>query len=207
MGLLAGCRPPAYGSDLDPARWPGPDGLGVSSGWEYLVHSRPREGAAPIAYFYFVDHGCQLIPGELHFWPWRRPKLPADLGPEDIAYLEQRWAGNIEPTVDGFAPVQVSERGTALELPIGTWRIQASPTVVDRAWPAYADTRLFLELTVDPEYDVLVLMHHAVPPRARSHDAYERRLARRADRYSWRCYAGENLTPRFEAQLEDAERP
>jgi hypothetical protein len=211
VGLLAGCRPPpAYGSDIASARWNrnGPWGLGVGTGWEYVVRSRPREGKTPIAYFYFVDDRCRLRPGEIHFQPWRKRELPADFHPEIVVRIEQRRAGKFEPAVDGYPPVQVPERGAAVELPVGTWDIEAWPALVDQGWAKYADIRVFPTLTVDPEYDALILMHHAVPPKARSAftDAYERRLERRLERYGWRCYAGENLTPRFDARLEDAER-
>lgn len=205
VGLLAGCRPPAYGSDLDPERWDD-FGLGVSTGWEYFVHWRPREGAVPITYLYFVDHQCRLIPGEVRFEPWRKRRLPADLEPETVQRIEQHWAGQVEPAVEAIAPVRVPEQGAALELPVGTWQLDAWPTPADRPWPEDAEVRVFPWLTVVAESDAVIVMHHAVPPRARDSAAYDRRLGRRADRFSWRCFAGENLTPRFDARLADAER-
>jgi hypothetical protein len=184
--LTLGCHPVVRDSDLRSELWDG-FATGISSvGYEYDVHTRPRTYDQARTYFVFVDHRCRLVWGTLELLPFRKSVEPAG-----------------EPELRSW---QLPATGGYMALAPGTWVAIGYPQ--PGAWPWAPDWmgRVRLDLHVTGEHDTLVVMHHVVPPRIRQGSVYDGMVSRRSSHYMNRCFAGEDLEPRFDVQLEQAWR-
>jgi hypothetical protein len=207
--LMLGCHPVVRDSDLRSELWDEWNfAMGSSSGgYEYYLHRRPRTHDQARTYFVFVDHRCRLVWGTLELLPFRKPPTPADYDEAELAIWEARWRNSVEPSGDpDLRSWQLPATGGYMELAPGTWTSAGSPQPGGWPWAPDWTGRVWLDLYVSDEHDTLVVMHHVVPPRIRQGWVYDEMVSQRLSHYTNRCFAGEDLEPRFDVQLEQAGR-
>lgn len=177
--------------------------VGTSGDASYVMHTRPRVGPVARTYFFFVDRRCELVPGTIRVEPWRARRLSPELDAAARARFERRFRRYAVPSEAlELSRWQLREQGGYVALPAGTWQvtarasIQQSPFAAARAREWDVDARVDVHATTD--HDVAVLFDRTVPPRERrgNHSATYRRSLRQ----SRRCFAGSDMTPRFEVE-------
>ena len=207
LATLAGCRPAADSGLLRPdawgAGWHATIG-GSTSGGSFTLHRRPRVGPTARTYFVFIDRRCRLVPGTVELSPWRARERWGELSPSARASREVRFRRYAIPSETlEISAWQVHDVGGYAVVPAGTWQvtarhsIQQSPFAAARAREWDVDVRVDLHARADE--DVALLFERIVPPPERASSGAKYRRSRRMSR---RCFAGSDMTPRFEVDPE-----
>jgi hypothetical protein len=143
-----------------------------------------------------------LVPGTIRVEPWRA-RMPPRLDAAARARFEHRFRRYAEPTEAlEISRWQLREQGGYVALPEGTWQVTARQSIQQSQFAAArarewdVDARVDVHATTD--HDVAVLFHRIVPPRERRGSSSA--TYRRSQRQSRRCFAGSDLTPRFEVE-------
>ncbi|MBC8069689.1 MAG: hypothetical protein IAG13_15235 [Deltaproteobacteria bacterium] len=171
------------------------------------MHRRPRMGPVARTYFFFVDRRCQLVPGTVHVEPWRARESSPELDGKRLdLVVEHRFRRYAEPTETlEISRWQVGARGGYVALPAGTWRvtarqsIQQSPLAAARPREWDVDARAEVHATAD--HDFALVFDRIVPTREdRNGNRSASGTYRLSIRQSRRCYAGNDMTPRFSVE-------